>query len=1524
MLLAGCVNVQSNHFEPVEKEEIKVPITLDLLLPVDGVSTKAMANEPDITNLVVAVFGGSGYYNEWIPVTDFQRADKNYNASNGYVTYQARFSLTQSDSQLRLHFIANCPSSLYSNPPITGVTSQDLEDIVMSKIRSQISDSHNDGYWAKILLPYGVQIMMEKEPNTGEMIPVLVNNQYVPTEMTQYEFSRYERTGGIPFVRNFARLYLQNHTDGDWVIQKFCLAYAPAEGPIAPILSDPITTDEWGNRVAVEYAEPVEDPDHPGQFIFDEVGTVYPIDRDTLSTPPYTVRELTNTDGTDKKLEALPSSTIFTESFFINYQNYPLTTAAGENYRKLSDPPYKYGGYSPADLAMGTYPADDSGMTDWVDDGTTAHCSTVPLYLYERAKPATGQKATRIIIKAYKKNPSAADQGASTAKYYALDVTDEYNEPMAFLRNYTYTVELTGVDEKGGKDSIAEAADATSANVSSDEKTADLTEVSDGESLIAVSYIDATYIKKNQYDLMFYFEPSLNHPDNDKVEIQVGSGTGYSFQPNTTIGNGSAFSVQPKIDSLNGKAALYVKSGNNYVAATEAQIADASIKKWGKITYTTATVDRNGAAAIEANDNYLKGFSQTIRVIGNKPDHTTIFRDVLINLTPLKTMDVVCEEKFLEGGKDQTEHVRVYIPADLTRSMFPLTFYLQPADNTLNPAVGANLPVSSGTSIIPGDNSNAFYFIRTLTRDEYNELPTEGNQKYFTCEFKTIKEESGTTVYVANQYFTTDSDFFSNFVQRYFAGTTPGELGIGEHVDWTFSMDNAHAGGDMIWNDAENPDYNHDRIIPREVIITLQGISPRVADISGGVITYEDSPYLEKLSGSVYKLTIKPDPSDPDLPEWSSYTLHLIAGSEDTYSIKLSTSSLANSELYADLTVTGNITKSQIKNTGFYNVDDVAIDQVLGVAGQTVKFKFTYGGDPVDLQFRLAGLTTTDSRVSTLVDGVFKFHPADGSGANQEIVFTTTDASTVCRLYNFNVLEAESYQTPDPTEFSLSRYSYNIALPATTFVVVDKTKTVNATVTPTDAPTPTITWTSADESIATVNASGVVTGVAVGTTTVTATLVMDGQTLASATTTVNVRNAYYTVDLKPGIAQYGWSKDSPVNPNSGLYRSFQSENYYVNSSVATMSVTVVGYTEFTVYIRSNGESRNSTPDYDYTVARKIGSNALTSWTYNTAYNDSGTKAYTRRTSGTTINNYTAVTFTTADGLTDDDTPHTFYIQYGKDSGTSSYDDRGYLLIPMEYNYLYIPVSVTGVSLDRTSATVIPGRTLQLTATVTPDNADNKEVTWTSDNPSVTVSDSGLVTVDSNATGGSTATITVTTADGGKTATCLVTVARKVWKTGNYPMTYTSNDNGNASTFTDATSGVRVVFSNFERGGNGNGSRYKMMGTRTGSRPNYTYNNGQFVVSIPSSSLEGIKITRISMTYSSTNYDNRTVTVVGDVSTTAQSSAGMSNWYSTSTGDGNGDNTVTVSMEISSSTWDGGDGRNRLVGATVYYGYWDYE
>jgi len=81
---------------------------------------------------------------------------------------------------------------------------------------------------------------------------------------------------------------------------------------------------------------------------------------------------------------------------------------------------------------------------------------------------------------------------------------------------------------------------------------------------------------------------------------------------------------------------------------------------------------------------------------------------------------------------------------------------------------------------------------------------------------------------------------------------------------------------------------------------------------------------------------------------------------------------------------------------------------------------------------------------------------------------------------------------------------------------------------------------------------------------------------------------------------------------------------------------------------------------------------------------------------------------------------------------------------------YIPP--TNIKLNKSSTTILVGNTEKLTATINPSNATNKNITWTSSNPSVaTVNSSGTISAKS------TGTTTITASAYGLKATCTVTV-----------------------------------------------------------------------------------------------------------------------------------------------------------------------
>ena len=134
----------------------------------------------------------------------------------------------------------------------------------------------------------------------------------------------------------------------------------------------------------------------------------------------------------------------------------------------------------------------------------------------------------------------------------------------------------------------------------------------------------------------------------------------------------------------------------------------------------------------------------------------------------------------------------------------------------------------------------------------------------------------------------------------------------------------------------------------------------------------------------------------------------------------------------------------------------------------------------------------------------------------------------------------------------------------------------------------------------------------------------------------------YTVDLNSQ-----W-QESSTNPDSTLYDCYESfSNYHVSNANAIMYITIEGFTEFSLYIRSYAES-----SYDYVVVGNLDATSISRTTSNVKAHTSG-----NQNSNTSLSAYTKVTFSGLDGL-----EHKIPILYGKDGSTDSGTDRGYVII----------------------------------------------------------------------------------------------------------------------------------------------------------------------------------------------------------------------------------------------------------------------
>ena len=123
------------------------------------------------------------------------------------------------------------------------------------------------------------------------------------------------------------------------------------------------------------------------------------------------------------------------------------------------------------------------------------------------------------------------------------------------------------------------------------------------------------------------------------------------------------------------------------------------------------------------------------------------------------------------------------------------------------------------------------------------------------------------------------------------------------------------------------------------------------------------------------------------------------------------------------------------------------------------------------------------------------------------------------------------------------------------------------------------------------------------------------------------------------------------------------------------------------------------------------------------------------------------------------------------------------------------VHVENISLNKNKIELKEGESSTLVVSLSPSNADNKNITWKSDDESIaTVSTTGIIKAVSEGT----TTITATTVDGGKVATCSVTVKGKIAEEDeiyydNNEVNNNGDNNGNTSgTAKDTTTATGTI------------------------------------------------------------------------------------------------------------------------------------
>ena len=164
------------------------------------------------------------------------------------------------------------------------------------------------------------------------------------------------------------------------------------------------------------------------------------------------------------------------------------------------------------------------------------------------------------------------------------------------------------------------------------------------------------------------------------------------------------------------------------------------------------------------------------QLITVKPQNAYLARKVRLILRKKLNFVVECDPRIF-SGMNVHQTVKIKLPAGLTPDMFPLELAIEVKGLSLSPDAEKyaekgreSIPVHSGKSIVPDRlGQNSFYYTYTLnTYSEYSSItPDEDNLRTVETYWLTNIVNNASTVYVANKYFHTNNDSWTNVANEF-------------------------------------------------------------------------------------------------------------------------------------------------------------------------------------------------------------------------------------------------------------------------------------------------------------------------------------------------------------------------------------------------------------------------------------------------------------------------------------------------------------------------------------------------------------------------------------------------------------------------------------------------------------------------------------------------------------------------------------------------------------------------------------
>ena len=410
-------------------------------------------------------------------------------------------------------------------------------------------------------------------------------------------------------------------------------------------------------------------------------------------------------------------------------------------------------------------------ITDFIrnDDGTVKiYGSEEPFYVYERKVSVMTDEEEKwrespphIIIKGRYNGGDPVEEN-SPVYYYKMDLvytenTNGFEEIKYYniLRNFKYQFNLTKIHDEG-YGSLAEAvAGVAGNNISGSSSTSKLTNVSDNEGRLWVSYTDITLVTGDAVTFKYKYIP--NYYNSTDIDTYQKVNNNLVRFENTEDGEVITGFVVAKEDITSGEWAGY----------------------------------REVTISVKEPDDIVRH-----QIISLKTDNANLNRQIRHTLRKKLTMEVECTPK-VRGSIMEPVTVDIKLPPGLTDDMFPLMLNMETYDRTLSPDAVNNgatgIPVTAGPSIIDADGRRgelSYYYTVTIpTFDAYKALPSDGDKKLYRTYWLTNKADNASTFYVDNKYFNQASDSWKNYKYEFSnASCTSSAVGVGKDVTIKFTM----------------------------------------------------------------------------------------------------------------------------------------------------------------------------------------------------------------------------------------------------------------------------------------------------------------------------------------------------------------------------------------------------------------------------------------------------------------------------------------------------------------------------------------------------------------------------------------------------------------------------------------------------------------------------------------------------------------------------------------------------------------